>query len=346
MKIIVKLKDIANGISTKPNHTSWCWKGQMSILAFIILQIVYFLRLFSLLQICKYIYRQNEKSKNTFSIDKSSKRINVPPLLVEFYFITWCILLFIFPQEWYVTKYGAYYFFVESILWLLYYFFFRRFFAEKYSLMHTLEYIVILPLLIICQAQCISIIKNQDFTIALYSMFFPSQENSTYIIILGVIYAALIFGIFLSNMPIESVKEEKFFHYNFSIIGNGKIVQKLKNAIGELKPSKRVAVFDLETNLKEDDFCKPNIGCATFHYYPISDDFLKNTYTSNILWIATPPFAHLNYLSRFINNTFIVIEKPLVTNIAELSIILQLKKKNLWDKVFCLGYYYLEKAMN
>ena len=69
-----KIIAVADGISTRPNLTSWIWKGNASPLAFIILHIVYLTRICSLLQISKYIYRRlakfannsNEMGKNTF----------------------------------------------------------------------------------------------------------------------------------------------------------------------------------------------------------------------------------------------------------------------------------------
>ena len=152
-----KIIAVADGISTRPNLTSWIWKGNASPLAFIILHIVYLTRICSLLQISKYIYRRLAKFA---SVDKASKRPNVPSYFVEVYFIAWAILLFSLPKGWESAKWLSYYFLFESLFWLLYYFFFRRFFEERYAIMHTLESIETLPLLIISQARSISIISN------------------------------------------------------------------------------------------------------------------------------------------------------------------------------------------
>jgi hypothetical protein len=83
-------------------------------------------------------------------------------------------------------------------------------------------------------------------------MFFPEKGDSIYIIILSIFYVALIFGIFLSNLPIEQIKEKGNYRFNISIIGNGIIVQKrLKEAISKLIPPRNVAILDVESFDKE-----------------------------------------------------------------------------------------------
>lgn len=337
--LIKKIILIADEISTRPNLTSWTWKGNVSMLAFVILHIVYFTRICSLLQIFKYIYR---KIARYASVDKASKRPNVPSCFVEIYFIMWALLLFVLPVELNISKYLSYYFLFESLSWLLYYFFFRRFFEERYAIMHTLEYIVVLPLLVIIQARCVSIISNCSIKYAFATMFFPQKDDNIYIIIISVFYTALIFGIFLSNLPIEQIKEKGNYRFNISIIGNGDIVQKrLKEAISKLKPSRNVAIFDLKSPKQKIEY----IGKTKFHNFIISDDTMKHILSSNILWIATPPQAHICYLNRYVNNVFIAIEKPLVTNKSEFSVVKRLYNHGLWKNVFCLSYYYLEKAL-
>lgn len=335
-KGIVKIVD---GISTRPNLTSWIWKGNVSPLAFIILHVVYFARICSLLQISKFVYRS---LATTPSVDKASKRPNVPSYFVEVYFFAWAILLFVLPKDCVVTKWLSYYFLFESLFWLLYYFFFRRFFEERYAIMHTLEYIVILPLLIIIQSRSVSVISNCSLKCAFATIFFPEKFDNIYIIILSVFYLALIFGIFLSNLPIEQIKEKGNYRFNISIIGNGDIVQKrLKDAISKLNPPRNVAILDVQASDQEIEY----FGKTRFQHYLISDDTLKHVLSSNVLWIATPPHAHISYLNKYVNNVFIAIEKPLVTNSNELSVIKRLWSNGMWNKVFCLSYYYLEKAL-
>lgn len=337
--LISKIIRLFDGISTRPNFTSWVWKGNISPMAFVLLHLVYVSRICSLLQILKYTYRNISRHAST---DKSSKRGNVPSYFVEVYFVAWAIILVVMPKNCIITWWMSIYFLFESMFWLLYYFFFRRFFEEKYAIMHTLEYIVILPLLIFVQTRCISIINHCSMHNAFATMFFPEKTDNTYIIFLSVFYTALIFGIFLSNLPIEKVKEKGDYKFNFSIMGNGKIVQnRLKPAIATLAHPTSVAIFDL-TPVKNR---VENTGLAKFVYYKISDNALKNVLSSNILWIATPSYAHVTYLNKYIGNLFVAIEKPLVTNYSELSLIRKLKNSRLWKNVFCLSYYYLEKSL-
>ena len=338
-------------VSTRPNYTSWCWKGNASPIAYVILHVIYVARLLSVLQWGKYFYRlikkyhgsdlQTKWSTNV-DTDKPSQRINVPAYFVELYFLIWCLFLFLFPKESCIVKWFSYYFMVESCFWLIYYFFFRRFFEEQYAIMHTLEYIVLLPILIINQTRCISIISHISFQTAIGTLFFPSQNNSIFIILLSVLYTAVIFGIFLSNLPIEHVKEKGNYRYNMTILGNGHIVQeRLKFAIGRVSPSKHVAVLDIEKPERNYEI----VGNAKFNYFQISEASLKSIFASNVLWIATPSYVHLSYLNKYIYNVFIAIEKPLICNKSEYAILIKLRQSSLWQKVFCLSYYYLEKAL-
>ena len=337
---INRIVSVADEISTRPNLTSWRWKGTPSLLSCIFLYIVYFARLCSLLQYFKFIYR---KRSNATSVDKASMRGNVPSWLVELYFIVWAILLFALPKELPFIKWISFYFIFESLFWLLYYFFFRRFFEERYAIMHTLEYVVLLPLLVITQARCISVISNCGIRCAFATMFFPGKNDDPYIIILSVFYTALIFGIILSNLPIEQIKEIGNYRFNISIVGNGDIVNnRLKNAINELYPPRNVAILDLKRPKQENN---DNIGKTKYHYFLLSDENEKHILSSNILWIATPPFAHLSYLNKYIGKVFIAVEKPIVTSPYEMTVIKQLMNSKLWEKVFCLSYYYLEKSL-
>lgn len=353
VKIFNKIIGFADEISTRPNFTSWKWKGNISILSFVILYLIYFIRLCSLLQISKFIYRKLAPKK---TFDHNSQRVNVPPYFVELYFIIWAIVLFLLPKDWPLTKWLSCYFLFESFFWLLYYFFFRRFYEEKYAIMHILEYIVLLPLLILIQARAISVIYHYSFRCSLVSMFFPGKSDSLFLLILCVIYTALIIGIVLSYLPIENVKEKSNYRFHISIIGNGFIVkERLMKAIDKYLPPLKVAVFDLKYPITKVDESlsqsssqpEPYIPTnAKFQYFSLSDaTSLKHILSSNIVWIATPSYAHFNYIKEYINRVFLVIEKPLVTNSTEMAFIKQLRDNGMWSRVFCLSYYYLEKAL-
>lgn len=338
----------ADRISTRPNEVSWRWKGKVSPLTCVTLYLMYVARVLSLLQHCKFWFRTwKSKQAETASVDRPSTRVNVPPIFDEIYFVTWCILLFILPKEWLFTQIIAYYFMAESLVWLLYYFFFRRFYEEKYAIMHVLEYIILLPVLIAAQIQCIVIVYADipSFNVALANLFYPSPEHThTYLILMSVLYTALIFGIFLTNLPIERVKEKGDYHYNIAIIGNGQIVkEKLIPAIARTPIPENIAVFDKA--LVKDDAYSITTNLARFHYYPIDDYTDKRILGSNILWIASPSFAHFEYLAHYINQIFIVVEKPITSTQYELQAVKKLRSSGLWNRVFCLSYYYLEKAL-
>lgn len=338
----------ADKISTRPNEVSWRWKGKISPLTCITLYLIYIARVLSLLQHCKFWFRTwKSKQKEKVSIDKPSTRVNVPPIFDEIYFVGWCIALFVLPQEWLFTKIAAYYFMGESLVWLLYYFFFRRFYEEKYAIMHVLEYIILLPVLIICQIQCVTIVFDDisSCSIAFANIFYPSPEHThVYLILMSVLYTALIFGIFLSNLPIERVKEKGDYHYNIAIIGNGQVVKnKVIPAITRTSIPKHIAIFDKMMTSK--DSYSESIEKAHFHYFPIDDYTEKKILGSNILWIASPSYAHLEYLTHYLNQVFIVVEKPITSNKYELEAVKKLRQSGLWNKVFCLSYYYQEKAL-
>jgi hypothetical protein len=348
---------VLDKISTRPNKTSWRWRGKISILAFVTLHIIYISRIFSLLQIAKYIYRNAPRlarlrgKNSTLTTDARSKRPNIPPLFVEFYFMLWGLFLYLGPilfvwtgglGESLLFRCASAYFLTESLFFLLYYFFFRRFFEEHYAIMHALEYIVLLPLIIMVQAKAISLLFHYTLSASLSLLFFPTDNCSLFIIVLSVLYTALVFGIFISNLPIEQVKQKEQFHYDFSIVGNGSIVQnRLKYALAESKIPKDVIVVDKQRHTCSEEV----LGNARIKYATISETSLKEMVNSNILWIATPPFAHIEYLSKYINQLFIAIEKPVVTNESELAVVIGLREAGMWNRVFCLSYYYLEKAL-
>ncbi len=129
--------NIFKRIATTPDRSSYIWKdGQPSILATILLWIVWVFRLLSLLQICKTIKRllveiheeHTKKKKKEYEaklssgtlteeqklkyehklkrkvdiLDKGSTRVNIPPRFPEIYYLVWLgvvmLIYFINPQ--------------------------------------------------------------------------------------------------------------------------------------------------------------------------------------------------------------------------------------------------------
>lgn len=340
-----------NLVSTKPNPLSYKWHNSLSILSFILLHVVYIARGLSLLQWSKYVFRiiaSKRKSKD-ITTDKRSKRINVPSIFVEVYYIILGCLLYALSvynltHDSIVVQIVAIYFLIDTSVWLLYYFFLRRFYEEDYAIMHVLEYIVLLPLVIVCQGCCVSIVSDVDFSRAISMLFLPTVSNATYILVINIVYSALIFGLIISNLPIERVKVKNSHKYDIAIIGNGDVVQnrlvpaiiRYANYTEQFIP---IAIFDvcISHHPIYDKFCN-------IYYLNITNN-IKDVLNSKIVWIATPSYAHYTYLGQMIfTNKFIVIEKPLTVFQQELNSIKALRAQ-AWDKVFCLSYYYLEKAL-
>lgn len=237
----MSLKKIISGISTFPSKNAWVWKDSVSVLSFTLFHLLWIIRLFSLLQIIKYIYRKIAFCIKQFSLDKGSKRINIPVLLVELYFIFFALgIFFVFRN-----KYILFYYLIESSVWLLYYNVFRRFYEEKYSICHQMEYFVLIPVVFFSQAKAISLIENADLNITLQALAgnFPSADFPFYVTILSVLYIAIIISVVISTLPSESVKTEKRSHF-MTIIGAGDVVcKRLYPALQRLCPYRDIVIF-------------------------------------------------------------------------------------------------------
>ncbi len=366
-----------NKISTAPNKSSYYWRDSFSIISFIILNLIYIERCISLLQWIKFFYRE----ANTSSKDPSSKRPNVPAQVVEIYYIFFCFAFVLvaglscsFPL---VIRIAAWYFTIDSACWVLYYFFFRRFFEEKYAIMHTLEYIVLFPVVLLMQASCICIINKGSIPIGqgVKMLINPNTATPLPILFLSVIYVAVIFGLIISYLPLENIKERGDYRYHLLVIGFGDVVKhrlkpaielqaRIANAAKEEDPIIReklekrinkekrnylnIAYYDpLITERKEErhlnirEVCMP-LKCNGGQEW---DNFIKDALGSNIIWIATPPIAHMQYLGQFLpTGKFIVLEKP-ATIFRNEFILLNEWMKHEGGQVFFLSYYILEKAL-
>src|SRR5688572_2309765 len=69
----MKFIKIANKISTPPDRKSYQWKDGHSLISFVLLRTLWLLRLISLLQILKFIYRLLSKENKTATKDRGSK---------------------------------------------------------------------------------------------------------------------------------------------------------------------------------------------------------------------------------------------------------------------------------
>ena len=357
-KVFEKIWKTLNEVSTPPNKTSYYWKESFSLLSWIILKTLFWARCFSLLQWIKYFVRKEKKK------DDESKRPNVPSIVVELYYLVLslgflCIVRWqhCFSPYWYVTvKVAAIYFLVDSIIWVLYYFFFRRFFEEKYAIMHTLEYIVTFPLVIILQACCLNISTGICTTRLAAMLINPDAGTPLPILAISVIYTAVILGLIISNLPTENIKEKGDYRYHLLVLGYGEVVKgRLLQAIatysGREKEYKNVVIYDYGFS-ENDDSKKVKIPSnLDLHKYELKVNdkdemelFHKRVLASNILWIATPPISHLQYVESYYNKLkMIVVEKPITVFRNELDLFRMIHSKV--NNIFCLSYYYLEKAL-
>ena len=360
-------KDILDRVSTPPNKTSYYWRDCFSLLSFLILHIIYLARLFSLLQWVKFIVRTIRK----YSIDKESVRINVPSLVVELYYLItagfFVLITLLGHDGGYgpIIRFVAYYFFAESVLWVLYYFFFRRFFEEKYAIMHSLEYIVVFPLVIIIQSCCMSVICGYGLIEGISMLINPSESSPLPILILSVVYTAVILGLIINNLPVENTKEKGNYRHHILIVGYGAVVKdRLLGAISErvceIKEYTNIVIYDRQkpdiktpfeskmqkkqSNLSIASYALPDNTKEPAEYYKELDLFRKRILASQILWIATPPHAHLKYVeSMYYSNQFMVVEKPITVFRNELEAFEEIHGRS--NNIFCLSYYLLEKAL-
>lgn len=355
---INKVISVLNKVSTKPNALSYKWHGSISVISWFILNVIYVERIFSVLQWGKYAYRRVVKWSrgNMASTDERSQRVNVPSVFVEIYYLLAAALMVVVAQSdcsgslW--AHCLAIYLLADSFVWLLYYFFFRRFFEENYAIMHALEYPVLLPLVIACQVACISIIWNVKIQKTFALLMAPDASSPTIIILLGVLYTAVILGLIISNLPTENVKVRSDHKYHISIIGNGDVVRNrllpaFYSVSKELKKYMSVSISDkCDARKALDKRRKIDKGYVSLTYLNCdSPAHLKEIINSEIIWIATPSYSHYTYIEKYKNKAkLLVVEKPIVIFKRELDIMQRLISGND-GKIFCLSYYYLEKAL-
>ncbi len=174
----------------------------------------------------------------------------------------------------------------------------------------------------------------------------PIASTPNYICILNILYIAVVIGVVINALPSERIKAKGNDKYDLSIIGAGDVVvNRLIPALEQMLRRMNVVIYDIDESRVEKSKRK-DIRGNTFIYKKKDENFKKNTLNSSIVWIATPSSTHLTYLEEFMNeDVFIAIEKPLTSLKSEYSALRNLLKSDGGNKVFCLSYYYLEKAL-
>lgn len=331
-------------ISTRPDRKSWRWGKYLSVLAWLFLHAFWLARLISMLQIIKAAYRKVVILLHKADIDQRSKRPNIPPTTPEVYFTLW-LFFFIFnsllpclhPTALYAL---SFYFMFESTCWILYYTVFRRFFEEKYSIYHPLEYFILLPLILASQVFALSTLFSANLKesflvlIGMGGNSFPSYVNA-----FGVLYLAIVVSMIINSFPTETKKSDR--DISIAIIGNGDVVNdRLLPVLKKLFPDSPLDIYS------------PDVECDSFqqthskHQISESTPDIKDIAKASIVWIATPSYAHLRYVQMLAPfHTQIVLEKPITSMAVEIPVLKSIRLTEIWSNIFCLSYYYLEKAL-
>ena len=350
LKLIVADIPIAlNRISTPPESTSWQWGRFTSLLSLIFLKVVWALRVLSVLQMLKAVLRIIRRVRHQNKGKQDSVRSDVPPGFQEAYFVVWLLVLLIVyfvssPAYWQLNLALACYFLAESTVWLTYYTILRRFFEARYSIYHPIEYFVLLPVILMAQAFAIAIIYEPHTLSESVLVLIGLSEVATipvYVKMIGILYLAFVLSMILNGFPTEKRKSDN--HYGIAIIGYGDVVknrtlialQKLVSDSGN-----RLEIFV--------DAGKPEkkVEKVTFHQINNLEEQIKTITKSNIIWISTPSFCHVEYLEQLHSRgSFIVMEKPITVIRSELELVRSLKRNGALDQVFFLSYYLLEKAL-
>lgn len=215
-KIANRIKKLVSDVAPFPCNESYIWRdNKISILSAFLLWIIAFFRWFSLLQWIKFFYRKHACKCNYGSRDFGSNRKNIPPYIVEIYFIIWLVVQEIF----YIISYFHIfsinnmiihgincYFIFESMVWVIYYTVLRRFYDEIYRINHILENFVILLVIIPTQALSFS----NTYTIPVYCALFgilgiKTLSNSVFINLLGLLYQSIVIVLIISAFPYELI---------------------------------------------------------------------------------------------------------------------------------------------
>jgi hypothetical protein len=335
-------------LSTKPSKKNTVWLGNRSILATIVLGLIYIFRYFSLLQIVKESYRFIVKKANKYTQDSYATRVNVPPILPELYFLVWLVALIIlkcFGVSGLAIKIISGYYLFESFIWITYYSLFRRFFEENYSIYHSLEYF--LPLIVIFPTQALGIsnIYDVSFSVAILAILGTADESlPSYINVMGIMFGAIVIGLLVSRFPNERIKAND--GYPVLIIGNGDVVAvRLFPALTAKHYSdKEIVKCDIEKDDKQKDK-----NCLYFSSgKEIIDHIDWVGGEKSVIWICCPSSSHVYYLKELVeqDNKLIVCEKPICINKDDLENVCKLNaNESARDKIFYLSYYLLEKAL-
>lgn len=342
----MKKKSIFERISTAPDPNALKWAGkEVSILSSILLWGLWICRVLSLLQISKLIYRAIATAIKTATTDKDAKRVNVPPMFCEIYFILWLGVMILgytlFPES-LAVRIAIYYYLFESIVWVLYYTIFRRFYEESYSIYHELEYLTVLILVIPTQALGFATLYGEEFGDMLAALLGAGGDATPLPVkIVGALFAAIVISMIISSFPTERVKKREIVKMHH-IIGCGDVVA------NRLYPA-LIASGVKESEIKIYTTGEPLLGATVYQdEASLTEALIKSVDSNSTVWIATPSYAHVGYLREIVGSSagLTVVEKPIAVDRDELDFVEELvETDSLRGRIFFLSYYVIEKAL-
>ena len=355
MKKKNKSKPYIFQVSTKPDSSSYRWVGQeLSLLSTVILWILWFCRVLSLYQHLKALrriwkkYLADRRGKDGHRITNKSGRPDIPPMFGEIYFILWTtflVCMHIFGWSGMVIRALVIYYLFESTVWIFYYTVFRRFFELGYTIYHKLEYLTQIMLIVPTQALCFSHLYNQTFREMIAGLLGAGSDSTPFAVaILGCLFSAIVISMIISTFPTEETKEADT-RPNMFVVGCGDVVQKrLYPALVSMLSKEKVKVYDLLWANEKTDYCTYLEGDKQIH-----EEIADAVTEKDVIWIETPPFAHVSYLKAFLETEakLIVLEKPISICPKELDYVEKeiLRVPQVRNRVFFLSYYTLEKAL-
>jgi predicted dehydrogenase len=266
-------------------------------------------------------------------------------------------------------------FLIESIQWTFYYALFRPLVERaKLNLYDEAEYLIMLPIVVLTQVVLLSILWNRGLQQTAMMMLnvndpsaalsgsavsgFPMSQRtqSLFSALLGQSYIVIVIASLIRVVPALHVRKRP----NITVIGYGDVVRKrilpallavyhpLQLAIASdyLSPSDKKSLkalnihnfFSACASKQERESGKVNVverisGWADAH--------------SKFAIVAVPTPSHLDYMLQLADRGIrFALEKPIVGTNAELDLLLNRSSSLLFDNIFVLSYYWLEKGLS
>ena len=283
-----------------------------------------------------------------------------PQYMVQLTRVGWAILLV---------------FLIESIQWTLYYALFRPLIERaKLNLYDEAEYLVMLPIVILTQLILLSVLWHtglehtallllnvsdpQPARIEPISLQFPLDERSQalFAVLLGQGYIVIVIASLIRVVPTLHVRKRP----NITIVGFGDVAR------NRILPALLAVYHPLQLAVASDylsDGDRKYLASVGIHSVFSACDSASDLTAGKVevigkvaAWaeahskfaiVAVPTPAHLEYLLQFVDRGIrLALEKPIVGTRAELDLLIHRSSAQLFENVFVLSYYWLEKGLS